>query len=422
MKRLFFLIWVLVFFRESVQSEPPHPPSPGCGAACVGSYAMNGARAVAEVHGSDVLAFARDDVLVAAWIAGQQYANSQLSSFGGIRVGQGTAYVTASGLRYCRVSPYSANLAVRALLEVKAPQAVPVAERWMEWYFAHLNSQDAPDGIPCDHFYFPDGGGETTCVKPGDPFLCNYNDATDSAAATFFSVLWAAYEAGTPLAELNTPERRLEIKKLADVLMKLQQPDGLFWAKADYRVKYLEDNCEVFAGLGALADLESNVSDDSKASARYRTAADRVQRAIFRELYDSRAQLFRIAKFENGSCPPANLNTWYPDTQAQLWPVIFGVMAPTDSRARALSGAINNYWNGRMHPGWADDPERVNQGWIEAGHAYGALLLGDSNQVRTWVGAVKHYKFQAAHEKLSFAWPFSVDDAGWLVRLMASEP
>ena len=363
-------------------------------------------------------AFPPDAALLAHWIAGQQYSQAGLPGYGGLRIGTGVAATGPGGTPYYRVSPYSANLGVLGLLQTRAPGCVRVAELWIGWYFAHLNLQSAPDGVPDDHFYHADGGGETTCVKPGERLLCHYNDATDSAVATFFSVLWAAHRAGVPASTFDTPQRKQQVENLAEVLLKLQQSDGLCRAKSDYRVKYLEDNSEVFAGLRALAELEQDVFNKPERSTFYQKAACRVQAGILQELYDPRAKLFLIAKFENGRCPPTDLNNWYPDTQAQAWPCLFGVLPPTDPRARAAMAVVNARWHGGVRPDWTANPEQIDHGWIEAGNAYAELLVGETNRVRVYVQAVKHLKFPASAGASAFAWPFSVADAGWLLQIL----
>ena len=60
-----------------------------------------------------------------------------------------------------------------------------------------------------------------------------------------FLVLQAYLEAGRKSSFLNTAEKKAQVEHLAEVLLALQDSDGLFWAKRDYRVKYLEDNSEV---------------------------------------------------------------------------------------------------------------------------------------------------------------------------------
>ncbi len=355
------------------------------------------------------------------WIRAQQFHNRELPSFGGLKIHPGAAATSAEGKQYFRVSPYFANLGVLGMLRSRSPGGVDVADHWIRWYFAHLNPHSAPDGVPYEHFYLAEGGGETTCVKLGDPALCHHNDATDSAAATFFSVLWVAHEAGLAPATLNTPGRKQQVEALAEVLLALQQADGLCWAKSDYRVKYLEDNCEVFAGLRALANLEQQVFNDAGRATCYRNAADRVQRGILKELYDSPTKLYRVAKFENNQRPAPDLTKWYPDTQAQSWPHLFGVVSSTDPKTRSVRAAVNALWNGQTKPDWAANPGQINHGWIEAGPAYAALLAGETQRVRTYIQAVKRLKFPKSGVA-GFEWPFTVADAGWLLGLVRQLP
>ncbi len=361
-------------------------------------------------------------VVLANWITAQQFRNPELASYGGLKLYPGVATTSAEGKPYYRVSPYFANLGLLGLLRTKAPGCIDVADLWIRWYFAHLNPQSAPDGVPYEHFYLSDGSGETTCVKPGDHGLCHYNDATDSAAATFFSLLWAAHEAGVAKTILNTVERKKLVETLAEVLLKLQQPDGLCWAKSDYRVKYLEDNCEVFSGLRALADLELHVFNDVERATSYSNAADRVQQGILMELYDRITKLYFVAKAEDNSRPAVDLDKWYPDTQAQSWPHLFGVVNPTDQKTVVVMSVTNERWNGQTKPDWAATPDRINKGWIESGHAYAALLAGDSQHVRTYVQAVKRLSFPKPADTAGFEWPFTITDAGWLLQIVTQLP
>ncbi len=363
-----------------------------------------------------------DALMLAHWIEAQQFADSHSPSYGALRIEPGAAITSDKG-SYCRVSPYFANLAVLSLSRAKAPNSSDTARRWIQWYLAHLNPKAAPDGVPYEHFYHLDGSGETTCAKSGDHAFCDYNDATDSAAATFFSVLWAATSEGSSNPIVLSTEQQKLVEQLAKTVLELQQRDGLCWAKQTYRVKYLEDNCEVFAGLRDLASLEREVFHDAKHATLYQHAAEHVRTGITNELYDPRSQLFRIAKFENATPAAVDLNTWYPDTQAQFWPILFGVVDDTDPRARAVVTAIDARWNGSTKPDWAAHPEEINGGWIESGSAYGALLAGDSERVHTYVESVKRLKFQMPSMRgvAGFKSPFNVADAGWLLQILASQ-
>ena len=356
--------------------------------------------------------------MLSQWVIDLQFSDAALPSYGALKIHHTPSAMGAEGTPFYRVSPYVSNLGVMGLVSAKRPQHLQTAKLWIDWYLAHLTPQSAPDGVPLEHFYRADGGGETTCVRPGDAKLCRYNDATDSAAATFFCVLRASREAGVPDAFFLQTGRREKIENLAGVLLQLQQKDGLCWAKSDYRVKYLEDNSEVFAGLRDLAAIERSVFHDEKQARFYTQAAERVRAGIIRELYDANAQLYRIAKFEDGTFQTANLAKWYPDTQAQMWPHLWGVVAPKDAKSQAVVKALNTRWNERNQRDWATNPGAVNDGWIESGVAYAMFLAGDETRLQNYVAAVRRLKFPTPGRK-GFDWPFSLADAGWLLRILA---
>ena len=365
---------------------------------------------------------AEDVALFARWVAALQYTDPAQTAYGAVKIHPTAAAVAADGRQYYRVSPYVSNLGVLGLLRSHASGSVTTAERWITWYLRHLTPESAPDGVPFEHFYLADGTGETVCVKPGDPHLCRYNDATDSAAATFFLVLQAYLEAGGRSSFLNTAEKKAQVEHLAEVLLALQDSDGLFWAKRDYRVKYLEDNSEVYAGLVALSHLEETAFKNGERAKAYAAAAERVRRAIQTEMYDPAVQAYRVAKFENKTYTRTDLNVWFPDMQAQLWPLLFGVISPSAPRSQAALHALNEHWNGQNRPNWASTPEKVDQGHIHADIAYAALLAGDIKQVEIYRRAARRFVFPHPPDSAGFAWPFSVGEAGWLLTLLHHFP
>lgn len=362
-----------------------------------------------------------DAEVIALWVKDRQYDNAALRSFGGIRVHSTPAAIGADGRMYYRVSPYLGNLGVIGLLGSRFSFRLQVAEHWITWFLTHLTPESAPDGVPYEHFYLADGSGETTCVMPGDPHLCHYNDATDSAAATFFRVLMTYAARGGRRHFLASGAHKRQVERMAEDLLALQQPDGLAWAKTTYPVKYLEDNCEVYDGLRALARLEETIFNDTAQAQRYSRAADRVKKGILRDLYDPLTKHYFVAKFQDGARPAADLNTWYPDMQAQMWPHLFGVVANSDARTRSAITALNRTWNGGapLHMNWATSPERVNGGWINADVAYAALVGGDKHCVAIYLRAVKALKYPVSTEKPHFAWPFTPADAGWLLKALS---
>jgi hypothetical protein len=358
-----------------------------------------------------------DTKLTAQWLAGLQFADPKLPSLGAIRVHHTTAAVGTDGRSYFRVSPYIGNLAALGFLRSRRPEALPVVERWIDWWFAHLTPESAPDGVPFEHFYLADGSGETVCVKPGDPHLCHYNDATDSAAATFFTLLLEYQQAGGHIKPEQLGRRTEQIDRLWQTLLALQNPDGLFWAKTSYRAKYLEDNCEVYAGLVALERLSRTVFRSAERAARAKAAAGRLRAAIETLLFDTKQGRFLVAKFEDNTVKAPNLGVWYPDVQSQFWPILWGVSNPTDANARAAISLLTNIWNGKERPDWAAQTEKINGGWISADVAYAAALAGDRKRLPEYLKAVKRLKI-ARRDR--FAWPFTAADAGWLLAITGS--
>ena len=356
----------------------------------------------------------------AEWLQSLQFTNPNLPGYGGIRVHHTPGATNPkTGKMYFRVSPYSANLAVSALLNSHYSSRLKVAGAWIDWFFAHLTPQSAPDGVPCEHFYLIDGSGETVTVVPGDPRLDRYNDATDSAAATFFCVLRDYVRAGGSERSLKQPGRRDKVVALAKTLLALQQPDGLFWAKANYKAKYLEDNCEVYAGLLALKDLFDLTYLDSKGSLTASIASKALKAGMIKELWDGKS-LWKVARFEDGKLQTADLNRWYPDMQCQFWPVLFGVVEAGSAQAKAVKLALQQHWSGQGHTNWATDALTINGGFVNADAAYGALLLGLRSDAAIYLKTVEAAKFGSARADQNFGWPYTPLDAGWMLLLCTS--
>ncbi len=336
------------------------------------------------------------------------------------------------GLEYFRVVPYNANLAVEGLLHSHNPDRFQVAAAWMTWYLEHLYDPvvamdpppaataivelPPPPGAILDHWYLSDGSGETTCPPGIDVRLCNHRDADDSAAATFLSLAWTFVEQGGDPAVLQQPGWRDGLEAVADVILGLQDQDGLTWARSDYLVKYTMDNSEVQRGLDAMASLQQVVYHDGEAAATYGAAAAAVRAGIAAELLDPATGLFHVAKHYGGQRDPADAASWYPGTVAGAWPHLFGATDPAGALA-ARQMALVNTWDGTGKPDWATDTAAIEDGflWPSIGHA--ALLAGDTSralQHATYVMCERFAPAWTAGER--FAYPWTVDDAGWWLK------
>jgi hypothetical protein len=74
--------------------------------------------------------------------------------------------------------------------------------------------------------------------------------------------------------------------------------------------------------------------------------------------------------------------------------------------------AVNRSWDGNPNPSWTvdfADPDGFV--WTSVGHA--ALLSGDCARARA------HTSFVRAHKFPNLDWPWTVEDAGWLLRTLS---
>ncbi len=167
-----------------------------------------------------------------------------------------------------RINPYYSNLAAAGL--VKDPQRHVQVQQWMQWYINHLNWPDKWGIYGTMYDYNIVNGQE---VSDGDA------DSTDSYAATFLSLAWAYYQTGDPAGQTYVRGLAYQLDAIGGVLVQTQQPDGLTWAKPDYQIKYLMDNCEAYRGLRDLASLFQALGDTAK-QAHYTAAADSMLQGI----------------------------------------------------------------------------------------------------------------------------------------------
>ena len=345
--------------------------------------------------------------IVGDWLVGLQFRDPALRSFGSLLVHDDPALYAADGTPYFRVVPYQASLAVLCLLESGREDRLEVAEGWIRWYLSHMRT-DPPRGVVRDHWYRADGSGETTCPLPGHSQSCEWEDASDSNAALFLLVVAAYWRAGGSEIGTDTPGLRAGLRRAAQLILELQDASGLTIARADYPIRFLMDNSETHAGLEAMAWIEAERFGNEAEARRYREAASRIRAGIETRLRAGGA-LYRPAD-DGHTAQQAQLERWYPDTAAQLWPQLFGV-EPADSEvSRAALASVNESW--AWTRGFADP-----RGFPWSSIAYTHVLAGDPERARRHSELVLREKLDAESGR-RFAWPFAVDDAGWLLRTL----
>ncbi|HEX3551822.1 MAG TPA: hypothetical protein VIA62_01160 [Thermoanaerobaculia bacterium] len=295
-----------------------------------------------------------------------------------------------------KIVPYYSNLGAIGL--TKTPAYYANVKAWMQWYLNHLNWPDKWGIYGTVYDYDVAANGAETST--------NDADSTDSYAATFLSLAWAYYQTGNATAQAYVKTLDYQLDVIGGVLVQTQQADGLTWAKPDYKVKYLMDNCEVYKGLSDLASLYQNAFNDSTKASYYSAHASQVLQGIESELWNAAANDYYTDKDEAGGKGTVNWSTWYPDATSQLFPVLNGVIDPSSSRANQL---YYTQLNGAF-PNWPTLGFSDSFPWALVSDA--AALMGDSGRVNTYVTTI-----QNRYVSQGFPWTWYCAESGWFIRV-----
>ena len=290
------------------------------------------------------------------------------------------------------LNPYYANIA--AIGMTKDPNRMPQVVNWINWYINHLNWPDKWGLYGTTYDY---------AVNNGVPTATNNADSTDSYAATFLSLVWNAWESGNASARSTILGLSYQLDVIGGVIIKTQQSDGLTWAKPDYQIKYLMDNCEAYRGLRDLAAVFQNAFGDTTKAAYYNAAANSMLKGILGMWMNG---TWAVYKDGIGRLAAPNLTTWYADASAQIFPALMGVVSSSDPRAQEAYAALNAAW-----PGWPALSFNSQDPFPWALIAQGAAAMGDKSRVATYINTV-----QSKFVNANFPWPFYNAEAGWFMR------
>ncbi|HKW18996.1 MAG TPA: Ig-like domain-containing protein [Terriglobales bacterium] len=292
-----------------------------------------------------------------------------------------------------QIDPYFSNIA--AIGMTKDAARMPQVTAWMKWYINHLNWPDRWGLYGTTYNYNVSSNGTETATHDAD--------STDSYAATFLSLVWNAWQSGDTGARSYILTLAYQLDAIGGVLIQTQQSDGLTWAKPNYQIKYLMDNCEAYRGLRDLASIYANVFHDTGRANYYTAAANSMQNGILKMWLGGK---WAVYKDGIGRLATPNMHTWYADATAQVFPVLMGVVSASDSRAQQSWATFNAAW-----PGWATLSFNGQDAfpWCLVGTAAGAM--GDKARLSTYIGSI-----QKKYVNSNFPWPFYNAEAGWFMR------
>jgi hypothetical protein len=289
-----------------------------------------------------------------------------------------------------KITPYFANQAATAL--TTDHNDLGLVKNYMNWYFTHLNWPDKYGyyGTIYDYYVTKNGGEIST-----DDY-----DSADSYAATFLSLVRAYFEAGGDVQFIRA--HKYQINVIGNVIIKLLDNNNLTKAKPNQEMQFLMDNCEVFKGLTDAAFLFNNVFGDSRDAEWYQIYAGNVKNSIIKNLGDGdEFYVYIDGTFKK----QPEWSIWYPDSIAQLYPIVYGVIPPTDSRAQNIYHNLN-----QSHTYWTKLEMGSDYPWAIVGYA--AVLMGDTIRAKTYYNAVL-----MKYIRKGSPFPWYSAEAGWFIQM-----
>lgn len=360
--------------------------------------------AVATLAGTILLPSSAQAAVPASWvdeqvafILGNQLASGAITSFD------------------TKITPYFANVAALGLLDANTAPSRAGALKWMQWYLGHLNV--AGPNVPANSVFDYTYDAATNTETPTGDF-----DSVDSYASTTLNLAFEAYSSGDPVLQNFVSSNIAKYEAVANLLnfggstgVRIETgPDaGLTIAKPSYPMAYTMDNAEVYSGLADFARLESALGRSTQSS-YYGSWATTTRDAIVSKLWNPANNNWDWA-FANAS----NIGVFYAQATAQLWPILYGVVAPTDSKAISawsqFSAAYPTWYSGGIPDGYP---------WVSISRV--AQLMGDTAHADAYLTNV-HSRYAPG-----FALPSSCgaatcgrwydNEAGWFISASVGSP
>lgn len=98
-----------------------------------------------------------------------------------------------------------------------------------------------------------------------------------------------------------------------------------------------------------------------------------------------------------------NLRVWHPDAVSQVYPIVYGLVSPSSTRARAVWASLKEAWPGLgNYSHTAQDPTP----WEIV--TFAAVLMGDVELARARLDHAAR-----AYVAAKFPFPWTCEEAGW---------
>jgi hypothetical protein len=275
------------------------------------------------------------------------------------------------------------------------------AQRWAQWYLAHVNANNVW-GPGCSIYDYQLVGGVETSTGSAS--------SVDAHSASFITLLHTMYRSGDSSLVSYVRGVRSQAECVAWSMVSLISPaNNLAQVKPGDDIEYLIDNAQVYRGLGDMAWLEENAWSNPTESATYTNYQNTVAQGI-NGLWNPALNMYASYTTVLNHIETPAWNTWYADSTGQLFLVINGVLSPTNPRAVALYNSFNASW-----PKWTSGASANGSGFPWAVVAQAAAAMGDTSRVKTFASNA-----QATYSSSNWGWPWYDYESSGLIRALAA--
>lgn len=332
----------------------------------------------------------------ANWIIGNQFSNGAIA--------QG---ITPASSNSVFVDPYTANYAAIGLARaasVTGNEAFGQASwAWLKWYAS--NEQPSTGFVSDATMPYPFVSGDASSAL-------GKMDSTDAYAGTFLLAVYDTMVADPNASELQSLEPG--IVGAVQAIRETQQSDGLTWALPTYQMAYLMDNAEAHAGLLSAASLEAELGNPT-AELSDAIDASRMEAGI-QSLWNPRRTSFDWAETSSG-VQITNWNYVYPDAAEQAWAVGLGAATPSEAgRLMSELGSDDALWSDPAATSASKGASPSAVGYWP-GIGWGFDVANDAAKAEAGEASI-----ETAASSIKDYWPFTTEDAGQLIVLLAGGP
>jgi hypothetical protein len=329
-------------------------------------------------------------------------ATSSVTNLAGVTDFQNVATALAASQRSdgaiaytaTNVNPYFANIAATGAARTGTDAAGVRA--YLAWYVARSHDPN-PWGI---------AGAITDYAIRADGTLQSTNgaDSVDAYAATFLTLASTAWLDGDAATRTYIQSIHSDVERIASAIDAVTDTDGLTWALPTYRVKYVMDASEVYAGLNDLATLRANAYGDLAGSLAASQRAATLRATILATYWSDARGSFAVSVDASGTQVPPSPGVWQ-DAMTQLAPILHGVVAPSSAIAQSVYARFN-----AAFPAWTALSKPDEYPWTSV--AYVALQMNDVARASAYRNAV-----DAAYPG-AYPYPWYCAESGWYLRVI----